>query len=392
MMWRLAWRDVRAHFTRFLLTILAVVIGVTFFAGTLALREQLATTMGQALASDVAGDIHVRGIEPYKNGPRPEIPLSLLDTVRDVDGVTLATAVREVSINVLDADGNPTSPSTSTQVLVSGVSEHEPWTFEGNAPTGDAEIAVESSALSNLGRKVGDEIAFLVGEDEHRATVTAVARAREDVRSRTVILADDALTRELDTTPDTVTDITVTAKDGVDLEALRDSIATAVGTDVDVATSATIIEANNNDVNSGLGFVATLLIVFIVIALAVTSFIIANTFHMTIRARQREFALLRALGASPLAVFATVTIQATLIGIIGSLIGLLCASGLLAAITTLMHLFGMAGDTMWVVPPVIAVASMVVGIGVTVIGAIIPAKDAASTAPVEAIRGVSGVR
>lgn len=133
--------------------------------------------------------------------------------------------------------------------------------------------------------------------------------------------------------------------DGADTAAVRQQITNLLPDSTRLQTRAGRIDEQNAYVESILGYVQTFLLVFVVLAMFVGSFIIMNTFAMSVRQRQKEFALLRAVGASPASVFATVLFQAVVIGML-----------------------------------------------VTLVGALLPARDAALTPPVEAMRGTAGAR
>ena len=79
---------------------------------------------------------------------------------------------------------------------------------------------------------------------------------------------------------------------------------------------------NSADVSETLGFVTYILLGFGIVALLVGTFIIYNTFSMIVAQRQRELALLRAIGADRRQVRRSVVLEALVIGVIGSLLGL----------------------------------------------------------------------
>ena len=60
-MGRVAWRSVRAHAKQFVLTTLAVVLGVAFLSGTLALRAVLSDTFSALTSSTITSDLYVSG-------------------------------------------------------------------------------------------------------------------------------------------------------------------------------------------------------------------------------------------------------------------------------------------------------------------------------------------
>ena len=125
---------------------------------------------------------------------------------------------------------------------------------------------------------------------------------------------------------------------------------------------------------------------FALISLFVGAFTIFNTFSITVGQRTRELALLRVVGASRRQVFRSVLGEAVVVGLAASLIGL--GLGVLAALA-LKALLGAFGVTLPSAPLVFeartVVLALAVGIGVTVISAIGPARRAVRIAPVAAL-------
>ena len=110
---------------------------------------------------------------------------------------------------------------------------------------------------------------------------------------------------------------------------------------------------------------------FAFISLFVGGFTIFNTFSITVGQRTRELALLRIVGASRRQVFRSVLIEALLLGLVASLVGL--GLGVLAALGLEALLKGF-GITLPTGPLVFAsrtvIAALAVGVGVTVVSAI----------------------
>ncbi len=99
---------------------------------------------------------------------------------------------------------------------------------------------------------------------------------------------------------------------------------------VEVVTGQTVANEQTNDINQALGFFSTALLVFAFISLFVGGFTIFNTFSITVGQRTRELALLRIVGASRRQVFRSVLVEAAILGLVASLIGL--GLGVLAAV------------------------------------------------------------
>src|SRR5690606_29579767 len=81
-------------------------------------------------------------------------------------------------------------------------------------------------------------------------------------------------------------------------------------------------EANEDMSEEFLNFFETFLLVFAGIALLVGTFSIHNTLSILVAQRTRETALLRAIGASRRQVLLSTTVEALLLGVVASAIGL----------------------------------------------------------------------
>jgi putative ABC transport system permease protein len=183
-----------------------------------------------------------------------------------------------------------------------------------------------------------------------------------------------------------VADIAVYAEDGTTPAELVDAIAPLVPGDLQVVTGQELRDENKDAIGEMLGFITTFLLVFAAIALFVGAFIISNTFAMSVRQRMREFALLRAVGASPGQVFTSILVQAGVVGLIGSALGIAGGLGLVQGLKSVFEAMGMdlAGDIP--VDGATIGVSLAVGTVVSVLAAAVPARRAALVPPVEAMR------
>lgn len=86
---RISWREVKEGFTKFLLTLLSVSLGVAFLTGTLALRDTLANTFNSIVTASITNDVYVRGQKITDNpgdNTRHSVPLELENDIRSVVG------------------------------------------------------------------------------------------------------------------------------------------------------------------------------------------------------------------------------------------------------------------------------------------------------------------
>ncbi|MBE7702345.1 ABC transporter permease [Oerskovia sp. Sa1BUA8] len=399
-MLRVALRNVRAHLVRLGMSILAVVLGVSFVAGTFSLREMLSSTFDGIVDSSSA-DVLVRGDEDSSaltqenasaGAVRNAIPAGLVDTIEAVDGVAQAFADYTGPLVLVGADGTP-PPTTGAPTFGLAYQAADPATplTQGAAPSGPDEFLLEAGTAEASGLEVGDTTTIVVAGEIAEATLTGIVDMGASMAGASIVFFDEATAAAAFAPDGTVSSITVLAEDGVGEQRLRDDVAAAIDAAapaeaVEVITGEVARDEAREDISSMLGFIETFLLVFAGISLFVGGFIIANTFAMTVRQRQREFALLRAVGASPLQVFSSILVQAAIIGTLGGALGILGGLGLVTGLKAVFETVGMdlAGDI-----PVNAsmiVVSLVLGIVVSVASAALPARRAALVAPVEAMR------
>ena len=398
---RVAWRSVRAHAKQFFLTTFAVMLGVAFLSGTLALRASMSETFSKLTSSTITSDLYVQGpkIASDDNNDSSDstqtqpIDGSLADQIKQIDGVEAAKPDAQTTGVLVGANDTPVS-NMGAPTLFLPLYDKEPgrtWA-QGHMPQGGGEIALESGALKNSGLKVGDKTHIVIQGQPTEVTVVGEFHFESSMASATVVGMDPDWLMPIAAPDGKVSDITIDLAKGASLDTVKSKVAKVVPDDAQVKTRAELIKEQNKTIESQLGFIQTFLMVFVVVAMFVGSFIIMNSFAMSVRQRVKEFALLRAVGASPGSVFGIVFLQAVVIGIVGSALGVAAGAGLLAGLAKLLDNMGMPLlEGTGLTAPIIVI-SLVVGLAVTIIGALLPAREAALTHPVEAMRGVSGSR
>ena len=401
---RVAWRSVRAHAKQFFLTTFAVVLGVAFLSGTLALRASMSETFSKLTSSTITSDLYVQGpkiaTDDGKGGGSSSSSLqtqpidgSLAEQIKRVDGVEAANPGAQMTGVLVGANDTPVS-SMGAPTLFLPLYDEEPgltWA-QGHRPQGEGEIALESGALKNSGLKVGDKTHIVIQGQPTEVTVVGEFHFESSMASATVVGMDPDWLMPLAAPDGRVSTISIDLAKGASLDTVKSEVTKVVPDGTQVKTRAELIKEQNKTIESQLGFIQTFLMVFVVVAMFVGSFIIMNSFAMSVRQRVKEFALLRAVGASPGSVFGIVFLQAVVIGIIGSALGVAAGAGLLAGLAKLLDNMGMPLlEGTGLTAPIIVI-SLVVGLAVTIIGALMPAREAALTHPVEAMRGVSGSR
>ena len=398
---RVAWRSVRAHAKQFFLTTFAVVLGVAFLSGTLALRASMSETFSKLTSSTITSDLYVQGPKIASDGNNGSsdstqtqpIDSSLADQIKQIDGVEAANPGTQVTGVLVGANDTPVS-NMGAPTLFLPLYDKEPgrtWA-QGHMPQGGGEIALESGALKNSGLKIGDKTHIVIQGQPTEVTVVGEFHFESSMASATVVGMDPDWLMPLAAPDGRVSTISIDLAKGASLDTVKSEVTKVVPDGTQVKTRAELIKEQNKTIESQLGFIQTFLMVFVVVAMFVGSFIIMNSFAMSVRQRVKEFALLRAVGASPASVFGVVFLQAVVIGVVGSALGVAAGAGLLAGLSALLDAAGMPLLEGTGLNGTIIAISLAVGLAVTVVGALLPAREAALTHPVEAMRGVSGSR
>ena len=176
----------------------------------------------------------------------------------------------------------------------------------------------------------------------------------------------------------------VAAADGVSAEELVDHLNETF--EVEAESGEELAKEISDQISSALKFVNYFLIAFGLIALLVGTFIIANTFSMIVAQRTKEFALLRALGASRGQITRSVVTEAIIVGLVGSAVGVVAGVGLVAAIKAIFTAQGMPMGGGLGLSLSAVIVPLILGTVVTVISAWAPARRAGAVKPVEAMR------
>ena len=391
---RIAWRNLCAHLRRFQMSLLAVVLGVAFLSGIFALRATLADSYDSLIASTNTYQYYLVGKmqgekEEGQTPVRESLPLKTVQAAEKVAGVKYADPYLVDVCMLADQDNKRLGQAGQVsvlQVLYPGHSP-QPRLLKGQAPHGEQEVALEESAAKRLGVTTGKKLKIYVSSEGKTATVSGIYRFPNPVAFTNYVFVDaDGFVPLTQKPPPLATNaIGITAEKGVSSQKLRTALNNEFSKTAEVMSQSEYNDEINAAANSSLDFVNVFLLVFAAIALFVGTFIITNTFQMMVRAEQSQFAMLRAIGASGGQVFSIVALQGLLVGILGSAIGVGAGYLLTRLVSWGLAKAGFeALQISWSWS--ISLLALTVGIIVTVIGSLWPARSAALTPPVEAMR------
>ncbi|HEX5534004.1 MAG TPA: FtsX-like permease family protein, partial [Actinomycetales bacterium] len=238
-------------------------------------------------------------------------------------------------------------------------------------------------------------------------TVTVISRTTQSLRvvgivgfgnsdglpNTTVALVSLPAAQELLRLGAGVSELALMAEKGAPVDAVRDDVAAAVGAQYSVTESQDVAAASAAAAKNNLAYVRIMLVALSAAGLLVGGFLIANTFNIVITSRTRELALLRAAGATGRQVIASVLGEAALVGAVGAVLGTGLGVAAALGLRDITGRFGVALPTgSVVILPRTVLVALLVGVLVTVLAALGPARRAARVAPVEAMRAATAVK
>jgi putative ABC transport system permease protein len=409
---KLTLRGLAAHKLRFLLTAVAVVLGVSFVTGTLIFTDTVKRTFDSLFADVYKGtDAYVRSHGSVKSqfGPaqRGPVPESVVSRIRSVDGVRSVEG--NVTIDVaqfVGRDGKPVgnpaagAPTFGTNwATVRALNPFRLVTYGGRAsqpPRGPDDVVVDKGTADSQHWRIGDRVTVLFTGNPTiaKATFRMVGVAKFGDLDRpagaTVAQFTTARAQQLDNEVGQFDSVSVAADAGVSQTELQSRIRAALPARYSVLTGAQITKENQNELEKNLGLFTRVLVVFALISLFVGAFLIVNTFSIVVAQRTRELALLRALGASGRQVRVSVIGEAVAVGVIASVTGVVLGIGMSALLRAVLSAFGLEiPTTALVIAARTIVIGLAVGIVVTLASSIFPARKAAKVPPMAALRSVA---
>ncbi|MCK9925179.1 ABC transporter permease [Frankia sp. AgPm24] len=396
-MLRATFKSLLARKTRLALSMLAVVVGVSFVTGTLVLTDTLNKTFDSLFAGiDKNVSVAVRAvnqIDASSEAGRPPLPASIVATLTKVDGVRAATgSVQGQAVLIDPRTGKPAGGDNAPPGIGANWTGGDPTSTQeivtGRAPK-TGEIAVDGSTVRSMHLALGARIA--VQTKGAPATYTLVGTFRiggqDSLGGAAVTAFDTATAQRVLLAPDQFNAVHLAAAPGLGQEELRARIAATLPAGVQAITGKQLADENASAIQQAIGGFSTFLLIFAAISVFVGAFIIFNTFTMLVAQRVRELALLRAIGASRRQVQLSLQVEAALVGAAGATVGLVFGAGLAVLLRTAVGAFGVdlpSGSLVFETRTIII--AYAVGIVITSVAAFVPARKAASVPPIAAMR------
>ncbi|MEQ6899608.1 FtsX-like permease family protein [Nocardioides sp. YIM 152588] len=399
---KLTLRNLLARKVRLVMSGLAIVLGVAFLSGVLVFSNGLSSTFDGIINGSTPDGV----VRPAESDSFQATPAQTTETLTPAVARELA-ALPEIERADGDVVGIGMSLLASDGTLVGGTGaptlafnfngapnmagESPMELTSGRWPDAPGEILLDDAAAENGDYALGDEVLLLApfGEPERSATLVGTGEFNGGGTAGATLMvfstqgAQDLFLEGRDE----YNQITLTAAEGVTQEELVAAADTVVPGGWEAVTGDQVADESQQAIGQFLDIISTFLLVFAIIAVIVGGFIIVNTFTILVAQRSRELALLRALGAARRQVTTSVLLEAVVLAIVASTIGIGLGWLLSRGLAAIFRAAGLdiASDALTLGGQAILV-SYAVGIGVTLVAAYLPARRAGKVAPVAAMR------
>jgi putative ABC transport system permease protein len=385
-------RKLRAGLTAF-----AIVLGVAMISGSFVLTDTLGKTFdGIYSESYKATDAVISSEEAIDTGDTtrqaPAFSAAVLSRVEGLPGVQLAQGSIEDQAGLVDEDGNPIGKAgngTAMGVDPSADQSLNPLQLvEGTWPR-NGELAIDKSTAEKHHFELGETVGAFSDAPLQKYRISGIVRfgSVDSLGSATITVFDLATAQRLFGKRDKLDLIRVQAKEGVsDAELIR-QVSPLLSSTTQVKSAAAQARSDSKDTQAGMNIIKYFLIGFGGIALFVGGFVIANTLAITVAQRMRELATLRTLGASRRQVLGSVMVEAVVVGLIGSIVGLFLGLAIAVGLKQLMDTIGFelpSGGIVFSWRTIIV--SLGVGTLIALLASLRPALRATRIAPIAAVR------
>ncbi len=388
----LAWRYLNGRKLRTFLTTLAVVFGVmVIFGMNIILPTMLASFQANVMAAGGVVDVTIT----HQSGSG-----FATDVAQKLDGIPGIRAIsplldRTINLPANFVDNNPAVQDRVSALTVVGVdpaaarSLHAYMIQEGGRflQPNDTTAAVISQSLADAyGVSLGGSIQVPSVNGIQELSVVGILPPRTVPGNEEVLVTlaqAQAMTAQAGQI--SAIEVTLTSIDETTRTNTIEAIQSALGSDYQTGSI-----QSGSDMFASLKLAQGAFNLFGVLALFMGGFIIFNTFRTVVAERRRDIGMLRALGARHTTITGMILVEGLLQGLVGSgiglLLGYLIGVGTVFASRPMLTRFLNVKMGAPVVAPSLVVTSILLGVGITVLAGLIPARNASKLTPMDALR------
>jgi putative ABC transport system permease protein len=391
-------RALWARKLRTALTAIAIVLGVAMVSGTYVLTDSIDQAFDRIFTDVRQGsNAVVTGKSAFDLSNEggftaPPFDERVLERVRSVDSVAAAEGGVQGQAQIIGRDGKAVvlggAPNLGFSIDPENTRFNPLTLVEGDWP-GASEVAIDQATADREDFNIGERIGVQAEGPVVRLRLSGIVKfgSVSTIGGATLAGFDLETAQRLFDKEGKLDEIAVAAKPGVpDAELVRD-IGAVLPPGAQVRTATQQAEEDAEGTDEFITFLQGFLLAFGGIALFVGAFVIANSLSITIAQRTREFATLRTLGGSRRQVLRAIVLEALIVGVLASVIGLFLGLGIAKVLFWLFDLVGFTlPNTGLIFETRTIVVALLVGILVTLAASLRPAVRATRVPPIAAVR------
>jgi putative ABC transport system permease protein len=395
---RVALRGLLGRKLRAALTAIAIVLGVAMVSGTYVLTDSIDRAFDNIFTDSRQGSnavISGKSAFDLSEGSgvsAPSFSESLLREVRAVPDVAEAEGSVDGEAQIIGEDGKAIVYGGAPNLgfsIANGDSRFNPLQLVDGAWPGNDQVVIDASTADKEGFSIGDRVGIQGEGPVQELDISGIVKfgSVSTIGGATLAGFDLPTAQRIFAKEGKLDEIAVAARSGVSDEQLVQQLQQILPANTEVQTAAEQARSDAEDTDEFISFLQTFLLVFAGVALFVGSFVIANSLSITIAQRTREFATLRTLGASRRQVLTSIIIEALVVGIVASVIGLFLGLGLAKLLFWLFDAVGFTlPNTGLLFETRTIVVALLVGVLVTLLASLRPAIRATRVPPIAAVR------
>ena len=383
---------------RTVLTAFAIVLGVATVSGTYVLTDSIDKAF-DSIFTDVrkGSNVVVTGKSAFDLGDDtgvtdPPFSETLLPKIRALPDVSQAEGSVDGQAQLIGRDGKAIVYGGAPNLGFSIENPDSPFNplslVSGSWPAA-REVVIDQSVADKEDIKIGNIIGVEAEGPVQRLNVSGIVKfgSVSTIGGATLAGFDLPTAQRLFGKVGKLDEIAIAAKPGVSDPELLSEVRDVLPPGTEARTGSAVAQDDAEGTNEFISFLQTFLLAFGGVALFVGSFVIANSLSITIAQRTRELATLRTLGASRRQVRRSILVEALVMGVLASIVGLFLG---LALAKGLFSLFDAVGFTLpnsgLIFETRTIVVSLAVGILVTLVASLRPAFRATRVPPIAAVR------
>jgi len=395
---RVALKGLLGRKLRTALTAIAIVLGVAMVAGTFMLTDSIDRALN-SIFTDVrqGSNAVISGKTAFdlasdSGSTAPSFDESLLAKVRSLPEVEAAEGSVMGPAQLIGNNGKAivnNGGGNNGFSIANGASRFNPLTLVDGSWPKAGEVVIDDATAKKHHFEVGQTVGVQAEGPTQRLRVSGLVRFGSVSSIGGITLTGFALptAQKLFDKRGQLDEIAVAATPGTSDDQLVEALKGVMPPTTQVKTAAQQAKHDASEANGFISFLRGFLLAFGGIALFVGSFVIANSLSITIAQRTREFATLRTVGASRRQILTSIMIEALVMGVFASLVGLAFGVALARGLFALFNAFAFTlPNSGLVLTGTAIVIALAAGILVTLVASLRPAFRATRVPPLAAVR------